>query len=368
MNKGASGLNDDKFDLLALFVAYSEQVTRLLEPARGNATVDALIHMAERLCMISGGYALSAMVNGHLVGVDFHRVLPKSHHSLANALQTNWAREKEELSSVNFNPIQKLALAESAHSCVVSPLLDEEEAFREKKGVCEDYVKAFSQAMGKYINSFVEAAVDPLRQFVDKYAQVPSCVQEWTLQEIEWIFAEGDAQKETKADMNGIGERIKAAREFQAQKMEPLQKFKSQSETIKTSLRSCEALTVRIDELAKEAGSMATCIAFTDIARNPGLLVDDPQRVEKVDKFSVKHFGQGKDSLPDKLKDALKAAAQKAKEQVKEESKKEEREPKETKSKDKEKKTSKDKKRSKDGGPGDGGDGKKKSKKSKKSH
>ena len=327
--------------------------------------------------MVCGGYALCAMASGHLKGADYHRVLPKSHHSLAHALETDWKTEQEELSSQKFDPLQKLPIAESAHSCMTSPLLDAEEAFRQKKGECEDYVKAISQAIEKYFLSSEEKIMAPLRTFVDKYSQVPRCVETWTLQEIEWIYTD-EAQKEAKADMNGIAEHMKAARDFNARQMEPLQKFKSQSEMIKTHLASCEMIMFRVDEMVRETGVIATYIAFTDIARNPGLLVEDPQRVEKVDKYTVKHFGRGKDALPDTLKDALKAAAKEAKEHEKAEEKdkekeKEKRQPKESKSKEtkskdkKEKKTKEEKKRSKDGEPGDDTDGGKHGKKSKKS-
>ena len=304
------------FEGLGESIAQINTSTQGEKPSRAvtGPALHSIVRMLERMQTLCTKRAVKEMVSDGLQGKDFKTVLPEKFHSLAHALQTEWAKELQALEgepSIEFLG-EKASLSETALSCTTSSLWNED-MFAAKRAECKAYVRAFSLAVTRAMEEQLGPAYrGPMENFLEKYKGVLECLQQWKLKDIEWIYKK-EADQEVKDDLNSAHRGTEAALAF-SKKLEPLCLFRSQSTEVQTALNKCKDLHKTLADQAQQCALIATNMILSTLA------IDENQTVElleKTEKFTKKVFNLGRECLPEKVQEQLKTLKEKSEKSVK---------------------------------------------------
>lgn len=289
------------------------------EPSNAEKSITAVVQMLRRMEKVCVSYALQGLASGKFQGKDYNykAVLPEMFHPIAHVMETNWADEKDKLAHAKLETlIEKLSTCESALSFgTSSSKIDLGSTFETKIQECHDFASHFAKALQGSLNEEQSTYLTPLSSFTEKYQMVSSCVSDWTLKEIEWVFCK-ENEKEVGSDFDTLKESRKQALDF-VTCLKPMMEFQSQSEVLKPIVAASHKAKDAVEEAVDAASRLGTVMMFADAVVD-GAEAAKPGFVDKTEKYTQKHFGMGKDILPDKLKEMVNAAVLEASKKEKE--------------------------------------------------
>lgn len=278
--------------------------------SKAQAVLRSVLEMLERMQKVCSSRALLALADGSLQKkpLDIAKLVPSQYRPVANALQTDFAKEADALKEdIGLQGLaERLSLMESALSCCQSELLQNEAAFSQKRAECQEYGNKFSAALEKTLDSEKITCLDPTKQFVGKYGDVTSCVEAWKMKEVEWVFSK-DNEKDINSDIDSLKQARKSGQEM-LKSLASIVSFKAQSKLLQDALKLCHQTKEEMEGQLAESAKLAAVMVFADMILSGS---GNASTVEKNEKYLRKTFGVGKDSLPDKLKELVKESEKK---------------------------------------------------------
>ena len=266
-------------------------------------TMDQVWKMVQRLEKLIIARAVIDLANGKLQGKSYQDVFPSELHPVAHALQTSWKAEVDGIKDIELKAyFPKIGLCESAIMTVNLPLL-QDPTFETVRNECKEFARAFVAGLRAAVEDGSAAFALPLNSFQLKYAAVMPAVEKWTLDDVRWIFTP-DHSEDVKKDMKDLRNAKTDASAF-ASDVGSLLQFKSTATTpmLGEVLTAAEKVKKDLMNKISEVSALATVMVFTDVA------LDKETNLEIMDnseKYTQKHFGLGKNNLPDKLTEMLK--------------------------------------------------------------
>lgn len=194
-----------------------------------------------------------------------------------------------------------LSVVESACLCAGNSILQDEAVFAQKRQECQDYADQFLKALTKSVEHSKDTLMEPMTHILQKYEGVVTCIEEWKLKDIEWVFS-NESEKEINADFDLLKGIRKNLLEFSNQ-MNPVLSFQAQSSSLQDALKTCKETHEAIKNQFDKVAHLAVHMLFTDtVICNTSKAAD----VDKNEKYAQKYFGIGKSILAGKLKELVK--------------------------------------------------------------
>ena len=273
-----------------------------------HQALSALVRMMRHLEGACTARCMQALVNDELKDADYKTFLPKHLHSTAHALQISWDKESEDLGGMTEVQqfMSKVAMMESAVATAQSGCL-EDELFSGIRSKCKNFAQQFAELLGKAILSDSDRFLAPLLKLSEKYAEVEAAVESWTLKEVQWMFME-DTEKEVTDDVAKVKNYKKEAMDF-VEILHEIATHKGAFSQMATISKAATEQMAKLKECWTIAGKLATFVVYTDLV----VSVDDDQKhdLEKLEKWTQKHYGLGVQDMPKKLADQLEAIRKK---------------------------------------------------------
>lgn len=258
----------------------------------------AVCGMLGRLQTTHTSHVMMAWTNGHFKdNKNLKPFLPKQLHSLAHALAVDW---KQEISAIEDSQefsqfVAKLGVAEASYSAIDSAQI-EGDVFQTVKADLSKYTQAFSSGMTKLLRDMSQSTLGPLEKFNSKYEGAERAVTDWTVKDIDWIFAPENAP-DVENDQTQAKTARMAAADF-VKELEGAGKHVTEVPALKEIIAQAEKERTGILEAEQKTVKLQLYILYTSLVMDPTAAKRD---VEDADKVSKKLFGLGRDSLPEKL-------------------------------------------------------------------